>query len=116
MADIAKLEAEALTALRQYQEAITRELQQLLSVATNDPANAGKKHIVERLSNEGKEAANLYWNWHRALWRNSRTLSQSQKSSCKSRVKRLYFREIWQLIGCPRLSLAQPPAISIGQR
>ena len=66
MADIAKLEAEALTALRQYQEAITRELQQLLSVATNDPANAGKKHIVERLSNEGKEAANLYWNWHRA--------------------------------------------------
>jgi hypothetical protein len=52
MADLAKLEAEALTALRQYQEALAKELSAL---APNGP----KKEAVEQFVISANEAANI---------------------------------------------------------
>jgi hypothetical protein len=63
MADLAKLEAEALTALRQYQEALAKEL---LAFAPNGAGSHAKKEAIEQFVISANEAANIARQWQHA--------------------------------------------------
>ncbi len=56
MVDLAKLEAEADTAVRQYQEALAKEL---LALVPDNSTNPAVKDVVERFVVTANEAANF---------------------------------------------------------